>query len=208
MSKFCTSLARVFSLLLLLGIAGCTSMRPVAVPDQEIRSAELLAMQAWEIRGRIAFKSGAEGGQATLHWQQVGERSLIRLAGPFGAGAYEVVWEPGRVSVADADREESVVYSGNAAAEQFLQAQLGWSFPAGSTRYWIMGLLDPAATGEVQRSEDGALLAIQQHGWTVRFDRFKQVQGYTLPVRLELDNANANLRLVITRWTLEPAGSL
>jgi len=42
----------------------------------------------------------------------------------------------------------------------------------------------------------------------VRFDRFKDVQGYVLPVRLELDNANANLRVVITRWTLEPAGSL
>jgi len=194
--------------LLLLVLASCTPVRTVIPPDQQARNAALLAMQSWEIRGRIAFRSGAEGGQANLHWQQAGERSLIRLAGPFGAGAYDVTLEPERVSVADADGEQSIVYQGAEAAEQFLQAQLGWSFPAGSTRYWMMGLLDPAAAGEEQRAADGTLLAIQQHGWSVRFDRFKDVQGYVLPVRLELDNANANLRVVITRWTLEPAGSL
>ena len=208
MPEYFAAMRRVMPLLLLLILAGCASVRTVIPPDQQGRTAELLTMQSWEIRGRIAFRSGEEGGQANLHWQQAGERSLIRLAGPFGAGAYDVIWEPERVSVADADGEQSIVYQGAEAAEQFLQAQLGWSFPAGSTRYWMMGLLDPAAAGEAQRSADGTLLTIQQHGWRVRFDRFKDVQGYVLPVRLELDNANANLRLVITRWTLGSAGSL
>lgn len=208
MPDYLVALCRVIPLLLLLILAGCTPVRTVTPPAEEARRAELLTMHSWEIRGRIAFKSGAEGGQANLHWQQAGERSLIRLAGPFGAGAYDVIWEPERVSVADAVGEQSILYTGAAAAEQFLQAQLGWSFPAGSTRYWVMGLLDPAAAGEEQRSADGTLVAIQQHGWSVRFERFKDVQGYVLPVRLELSNANANLRMVITRWTLEPAGSL
>lgn len=208
MTAFLSALCRAIALLFLLTLAGCTSVRTVTSPVEEARSAELLALQAWEFRGRIAFKSGDEGGQANLHWQQAGERSLIRLAGPFGAGAYDVIWEPERVSVADANGQQSIVYQGTEAAEQFLQAQLGWSFPAGSTRYWVMGLLDPAAAGEEQRAEDGTLLAIQQHGWSVRFDRFKDVQGLALPMRLELSNANANLRVVITRWTLEPAGSL
>jgi outer membrane biogenesis lipoprotein LolB len=42
----------------------------------------------------------------------------------------------------------------------------------------------------------------------VRFERFQDVQGYALPVRLELENANASLGLVITRWTLRPAGGV
>ena len=208
MPQYLAAVCRFVPLLILLVMAGCTSVRTVIPSDQQARTAELLAMQSWEIRGRIAFRSGAEGGQANLHWQQAGERSLIRLAGPFGAGAYDVILEPERVSVANADGEQSMVYQGAEAAEQFLQAQLGWSFPAGSTRYWMMGLLDPAAAGEEQRSADGTLVAIQQHGWNVRFDRFKDVQGYVLPVRLELDNANANLRVVITRWTLDAAASL
>lgn len=199
--------SRAGALFLLLLVAGCTSVRPVATP-QETQVAALLAMQTWEARGRIAYRSGEEGGQANLRWQQLGSRSLIRLAGPFGAGAYDVVWEPERVSVADASGKQSAEYLGAAAAEQFLQAQLGWSFPAGSTRYWMMGLLDPAATGEEQRGSGGELQEIRQHGWVVRFKDFSNVEGYELPVRLELENTNANLRVVITRWTLQPAGSL
>jgi outer membrane lipoprotein LolB len=202
------TLRRACALLVLIAVAGCTSIRPAIPPEQATQRAALLAMQTWEARGRIAFRSGEEGGQASLRWQQAGERSLIRLAGPFGAGAYDVSWEPERVSVTDADGEQSIEYRGATAAEQFLQAQLGWSFPAGSTRYWMMGLLDPAADGEEQWAEDGTLLEIRQHGWTVRFERFQDVQGYALPVRLELENANASLGLVITRWTLQPAGGL
>ena len=198
---------RAGSLFLLLLMAGCTAVRPVGTP-RETRVPALLAMQTWEARGRIAYRSGEEGGQANLRWQQVGDRSLIRLAGPFGAGAYDVIWEPERISVADASGKKSVEYRGAAAAEQFLQAQLGWSFPAGSTRYWMMGLLDPAANGEELRTSDGELQEIRQHGWVVHFKDFGKVDGYELPVRLELDNANANLRVVITHWTLQPAGSL
>jgi outer membrane lipoprotein LolB len=202
------SLCRTSALLILLAVSACTSIRPVTPPKQAAQRAELLAMQTWEARGRIAFRNGEEGGQATLQWQQTGERSLIRLAGPFGAGAYNVVWEPERVSIANADGEQSIEYRGVAAAEQFLLDQLGWTFPAGSTRYWMMGLMDPAADGEEQWAEDGTLLEIHQHGWVVSFERFRDVQGYVLPVRIELENANASLRVLITRWTLQPAGGL
>lgn len=189
--------------LALMVLAGCASVRPGAVAPENPNAA-LLALQGWEARGRIAFKSGAEGGQATLRWQQSADQSLIRLAGPFGAGAYDVTWAPERVSVANSDGEQTLEYRGVAAAEQFLQAQLGWSFPAGSTRYWMLGVLDPAAPGEEQRDEEGVLQVIRQHGWEVRFERFQNVQGYRLPARFELQNANASLRVVITRWALQP----
>jgi hypothetical protein len=32
------------------------------------------------------------------------------------------------------------------------------------------------------------------------------VQGYRLPARFELQNANASLRVVITRWALQAGG--
>jgi outer membrane biogenesis lipoprotein LolB len=82
MTALLPALCRSIALLFLLTLAGCTSVRTVTPPVEDARSAELLAMQTWEIRGRIAFRSGAEGGQANLHWQQAGERSVIRLAGP------------------------------------------------------------------------------------------------------------------------------
>ena len=198
-----TALHRSAALALLLALlSACTSIQTVQPPMWEQRQSELLEVKNWELRGRMAFRSGQEGGQGKLRWQQTGASSFIHIAGPFGAGAYDLVWEPGRVSVVDAAGEQSVEYQGADAAEQFLRDQLGWSFPAGSARYWVMGLPDPAAPGEEQFDEEGALLGITQHGWNISYKRFAVYDGIALPTRVSMENGSASLRIAVSKWTL------
>ena len=123
---------------------GCATIQPAVSPTREDQVAGLLALEQWELRGRIAVKNSTDGGQAKIHWRQSGDTSQIRFTGPFGAGAYELLWKPGLVTVTDGRGEQAMEYRGADAAEDFLREQLGWSFPAGSTRYWVMGLADPA----------------------------------------------------------------
>jgi outer membrane lipoprotein LolB len=189
-------------IVLIVSISACTSLRPMQPPEWANRQVALLAVDDWELRGRIAIKSDAEGGQAKLRWQQAGDSSFIHLAGPFGAGAYDLSWEPGRVSVADSGGEQSVEYRGPDAAEQFLHDQLGWSFPAGSARYWVMGLLDPAAPGDEQFDEEGVLLGITQHGWSINYERFSEYDGFALPTRVSMENGSTRLRIVISKWSM------
>jgi outer membrane lipoprotein LolB len=189
------------------GLAACTGVREVSVADHDARRSALLAVSDWEMRGRIAFQNGQEGGQAKLQWWQTGTSSRIRLSGPLGAGTYEINWEPGRVSVTDAGGEQSLEYLGVVAAEQFMRDQLGWSFPAGSTRYWIMGLLDPAADGHENIGKDGQLQGLGQYGWDIRYERFAEFDGYALPTKVELNNGSATLRIVVSRWQLAATDS-
>ena len=194
---------RVVAILLSCFVAAaCTSVRTVGPPDWDDRRERLAATDSWQLRGRIAFQNGGDGGQASLSWQQAGEVSRIRLAGPFGAGAYDLLWTPTRVSVADAGGEHALEYTGVGAAERFLQEQLGWSFPAGSVRYWVMGLLDPAAPGDALFSEAGMLTAIRQHGWDIGIDRYVDVDGLQLPARLKMTAGEARLRIAINDWEL------
>jgi outer membrane lipoprotein LolB len=202
-----TAWYRVAPIIVLLAcVSACTSLRPLSPPEWAHRQGALLAVDEWELRGRMAFKSNAEGGQAKLRWQQAGDSSFIRLAGPFGAGAYDLIWEPGRVSVADSGGEQSLEYLGPDAAEQFLHDQLGWSFPAGSMRYWVMGLLDPAAPGDEQFDEQGALLEITQHGWSINYERFSEYDGFALPTRVSMENGSTRLRIVISKWSMLAVG--
>lgn len=189
------------------GLAACTGVREVSVADHDARRSALLAVSDWEMRGRIAFQNGQEGGQAKLQWWQTGTASRIRLSGPLGAGTYEINWEPGRVSVTDAGGEQSLEYLGVDAAEQFMRDRLGWSFPAGSTRYWIMGLLDPAAVGQEDIGEDGQLQGLRQHGWDVRYERFAEFDDYALPTKVDMNNGSATMRIVVSRWRLVAADS-
>jgi len=191
---------------LLLGLSACATLPPAGAPQWQEQRAGLLGVQEWELRGRIAVKSAAEGGQAKLLWRQQGDSSRMRVSGPFGVGAYELVWEPELVSLTDAGGERSIEYHGTDAAEDFMRDQLGWSFPAGSARYWVLGLPDPSADGQEFFDDSGVLSGIHQHGWDVRYERFGEYDGYSLPNRLSMENGTASLRIVVSKWAVIDAG--
>jgi outer membrane lipoprotein LolB len=189
---------------LLLLVAGCT-MRPQQ-PDAAIdwdRRAALLAAQAnWQVNGRIAVKADGQGGQGNIVWIQRAEESLIKLRGPFGAGAYEIVWNDERIVITGGGGEKTASYTGPDAAERFIEQQLGWTFPARSIRYWLLGIADPAYASERRLDAAGWLEAIEQNGWTVEFSRFETSGGYYLPGKLVAQNATARVKLIVDEWSL------
>jgi outer membrane lipoprotein LolB len=195
---------RLLSLIALFSIVACSTLKPVAPPDDSRSRDRLLAVHEWEFSGRIAVSSNAgEGdGQASLRWRQRAQQSRLRVSGPFGAGSYELNWTPERIIVSRADGEQSLEYTGADAAEMFLQDQLGWSFPADSARYWVLGLLDPRMPGKERFDAAGGLAGLSQHGWQLTYERFVDVNGFTLPTRISMENPNARLRIVVGRWKL------
>ncbi len=187
--------------LLLAALAGCATLPPPVADDLAARRVALLAIDNWTLRGRVAIRDAdGEGGQASLAWQQAGERSELTFAGPLGAGRVDLVVEPERITFSDAGAERSLEYTGADAAERFMAEQLGWSFPVRSARYWMRGLLDPAAAGEQFLSPDGELTGLRQYGWNVSFQRFGEFDGQPLPTKLQLVHPRLRLRVVISDW--------
>lgn len=189
-------------LAVLVVVNACSAMRPALGPsaDWQERQDRLFGLSSWQFRGRIAVRYESRGGQGNLRWRQNGAQSTIQFSGPLGAGAYQIVWEPGSVTVINRDGEQQLSYSGPDAAEQFLCDQLGWSFPASSTRYWLLGTLDPRYQGRELFDANGRLTGLEQNGWTVSYQRFVGKGDLLLPGKLGMEKANARLRLVIDRW--------
>lgn len=176
-----------------------------SIADWSARTEGLMQFQQWEFSGRMSVKDllSGEGSQASVRWRQQDTTSRIRLSGPFGVGAHELVWESGRVSIVAPDRERSIQYNGPKAAERFMQEQLGWSFPVQSTRYWLRGLRDPAVPGQEIFDAYGELRELNQHGWQILYERFTVIDGFALPSRMVLQNSSAKLRIVISKWRLQ-----
>lgn len=164
------------------------------------RRAQLQSLPRWDLRGRIAVKADQGGGQGDIEWQQQGDATHIRVSGPFGAGAYEIRWDPASLSINSRNGEFSRSWPGQDAAQQFLTEQLGWAFPAVSTRYWLLGLPDPGFPAQETFAPDGRLAALDQNGWTVTYERYVQVASLAMPAKIVLVNPRARLRLVIDRW--------
>jgi outer membrane lipoprotein LolB len=206
MVPFRASLAVVMLALVMLA-QGCALRRDAAVTvtDWDARSAQLRAIDTWQVRGRIALKSADGGAQGDLRWDQQGERSQIRVSGPFGAGRYDISWDRALLSVDSRDGEFSRAYTGPDAAEQFLAEQIGWSFPADSVRHWLLGLPDPEFPVAETRDAAGRPSSLVQNGWTVTYQRFTETAGTLMPQRLTLASDRARVRLVLDHWCLGTA---
>ena len=182
--------------------------QPDGTVDWDRRATLLAAQSAWQVRGRIAVKADEQGGQGNIVWTQRDDESRIALRGPFGAGAVEIVWGEERIVVIGGGGEKTASYVGPDAAERFVQQQLGWSFPARSIRYWLLGIADPAYSSDRRLDAAGGLAAIEQNGWTVEFSRFELVGEHYLPGKLVAENAHARVKLFVDEWSLDdaPAG--
>ena len=202
-------MTRGFLIVVLLLVSACTPMQSVVSDvDWDARRQDLLARDAWNFRGRIALKDAqGEGGLASLRWEQAGEVSHLRLAGPFGAGAYTIDMAPGRVSITDASGERSLDYLGTKAAENFMAKQLGWYFPIASLRFWLLGLSAPGAPAAKQLDTTGRLVSLFQHGWQVHYERYAEFDAVLLPVKLVVESPQVRGRIVVSKWVISPVSA-
>jgi len=202
--KSSAGLLFLFSLMMLTLVSSC-AMRP-QIPgtglDWDQREADLGRLANWQAHGRIAVKADDGGGQGKLHWYQTDARARIQLSGPFGVGAYEVAWDSESLVVSTKAGEVTAAYAGPEAAEQFLNDQIGWSFPAISVRYWILGIVDPQFASDRRFDRNGWLIGIEQNDWSIAYTGFSLHEDQWLPKKIVMQNDNARVKLIVDRWGL------
>ena len=202
---FGTAMLRGLVLLLVVALSACSSLREASAPVDDSmaqRIAQLSLLDDWSMQGRIAVKQPEGSGQGKILWEQAGETVDIGLAGPLGAGAINIHWVPDELTMVGADLDVQHRYTGGDAAEQFLAEQLGWQFPAASIRYWLLGIPNPGYQFEQEFGEARELLSISQLGWRVQYQRFARVDAHLLPSKLQIQNTEVRLRLIVDSWSL------
>ena len=188
---------------LLGGCAAPSRIGEVPATDPAARRAALGAVGTWEARGRIALKTPGASGQGNFAWLQSGDRTVLRVAGPFGAGAYEIRWEPARLTVLSGRGEVAADYTGPDAARRFLEEQLGWSLPVTNARYWLLGLAGPDTSAVETLDGSGLLAALVQDGWDVSYGEYRPQGAFALPRKLDLASGAGRIRLVIDHWDMD-----
>lgn len=202
-------LARVFfvSLSSFLYVS-CTAPapRPADAQLQQLwqrHEAALLAIQHWELRGRLAIRADEQGGQATLTWRRDAIRHSMRLGGPLGRGMLQLTQDETGARLQDA--EQRIDHA--ASAEELLFRHTGWRLPVENMNYWVRGLPVPGLAADRTLDDVGQLKVLHQQGWEVQYQEYVLVDGRNLPSRLRLTNPRKTagqpameVRLVIERW--------
>lgn len=172
----------------------------------EARRQLLARLDTWDLRGRLALRTGEQGVHASIRWIRDHDNHRIDLTGPFGGGRARITLTRSGAELRDASNK---VYR-DASVEELLVRVTGWSLPLDSLRYWVVGLPVPDAAARNEVDEWGRLSLLEQQGWTIRFLEYVQADAYELPRRVFIERkARAggeeplDARIVIESWALD-----
>ena len=179
--------------------AGCAAPKSALLPDLpdwDTRRAVLGELRTWEFQGRIGVRTGEDGFNGKLRYSQGRQGFEATVSGPLGIGTVRLEGDDRRVTLTDNDGVRTELED----AEIELRYRYGWTIPIASLRYWALGIPDPARPAETRFDDEGRLVRIEQHGWSVDIGRYREGGGQLMPGRLTAENSDTRVRLVVDHW--------
>ena len=190
-------LALSLVLLLLAGCSGLDTREPVPDTWQE-HSGHLKLLQQWTARGKMAVRTANASESASLIWQQDDHNTHVQLSGPLGIGATTIHSDGLELEIHQGDERRTIDISNPDA----IVTNTGWDMPLQALSYWLKGI--PAPDAKVQRLEldpkTQLLQSLWQNDWEIRYDRYEQFQGFTLPTRLKIQRGKTRAKVILLNW--------
>ena len=184
---------RLLALTAMLVLAGCATP---PVPETPV-SQDLAALTQWRLEGKLGFRSPEKSGSAWVDWSQNGDAYLLRLSGPFGAGATRIEGTRHHAVLSQAGEEDIRA----ASAEELTYWLFGWPLPVAQMTAWVKAM--PAASPAPQHTETdtrGLLTALTQKGWQLDFSDHTRYGNWVLPGRIKGTLGDYSFVLVIKAW--------
>ena len=190
--------ALLFACLLLAGCA-TTGRQEVDLPELggwDQRQLLLSRADDWALTGRIGIRSADDGFNAKFRHNQDGRQFDSTLSGPLGVGTIRVAGNRQGIVLTDKDGTQLKLEN----PETDLQRLYGWTIPVDSLKYWALGIPDPDVPATPVIDDAGRLASLEQRGWRVAIDRYREFAGQQLPARITATSATTRVRLVVDRW--------
>ena len=186
-------------------LAGCTTLRiPKGVPPHFHKMAalqrekRLAHLTHWGIEGAFSIRQGKRAHIANYVWQQLGKKAYrIRISSALNLYHILILGRLGSVTLWRSETDHMTAKS----PEGLMLHTVGWALPISSLYYWIRGLPAPGKS-ELKFDLYGHLVWLHQHGWTLQYRRYTNVDRYDLPRVFYLRRPGYRVKIVIKHWML------
>jgi len=185
----------IITLALFLGACSSKPTGPMIPPPSSVD-----AISKWETSGRVGIRTPDDAISGNFNWQKAPKTFALSIVGPFGQGATKLNQkESGLVTLAYEDK----IITGDDPAT-LLQDELGWAFPVKQVTYWIRGLASPSSSAQITKEIGSETISkIEQDGWVVTYNNFTEIDGLSLPQKMQVSNPPFRVNLIINEWTVQ-----
>lgn len=178
----------------LLLLSSCVSLPPLP----PLPAAQL---NRWQLQGRIAIATPEDTWTAKVYWQQQEQAYQLRFNNPVGQGVIRLEGNERQVVMQTADNKRFSAKDPDTLIAETLQVNI----PVTQLNFWIRGVPSPQSSpNHYQLNAAGRLTSLQQNNWQIEYKRYIKVKQWYLPQKLFLENDRFQVKIVITRWQLEP----
>lgn len=207
-----------------LALTACQTLQPASAPtDILVGEAEIAAARAqqdriatlgldkaacnvpaWVMSGRVALSNGKDGGSGRIEWTQGAGRTQVTLSAPVTRQSWTLTADANGVAL---DGVANGPLRGSNAG-QLLRESTGWEIPVEALGCWLRGApadVDPMGAAKAMYGHDRHLLRLVQGGWVIDYTNWQldPASGVDLPTRINAEQANNRVRLVVDRWGRE-----
>jgi len=162
---------------------------------------DLYAINSWTASGELGVVTPKQAINANVDWTQNNKVYTIELFGPLGLGATSITNASGRVVLDEAGNK--TVSAEN--PEFLMDRQLGWSVPVLGLIYWARGLPIPNAPKAYTLNQYGTLTALEQDGWSIRYDKYRLFNNVPLPTLIQLHTGGVHVVIAVNQWQVSPS---
>jgi outer membrane lipoprotein LolB len=181
-------------------LAGCAGLSKPTPPGTAL-PADLNDLDRWQARGRLGVSGPENGGSGSFEWRQRGDAADVEIRGPIGIGGVHLELSGAADDPSLTLRTSDGRTLESAAAWSELQSRLGAAVPAGSLRFWMLGLAAPGEHRWHEANENG-VVTLEQGGWRIDYQRYSDEAGARVPMRMNATSGDTRVRIVVDRWQL------
>jgi outer membrane lipoprotein LolB len=186
------SLAVLFISILLTSCA----VSPPATPTAQ----NLHQLTRWQLEGKLGFRSPHKNGSAWIHWQQDHASYQLRLTGPFGAGATQIIGDERYAVLSQSGEQDLTAANG----EELTAYLFGWPLPVTQMTSWVKGVPAQQPKPVSATWDQHTLSRMNQLGWQLEYSDYRAADGWVLPGRIKGSKGETSFVLVIKSWTPLP----
>lgn len=199
----------VMALFLLL-IAACAPLQTAPntatqtpPPSWPAHRAAMQAIDSWQLKGKLAYRSDAESGSAWFDWRQHGDKFTIYLSGPFGVGTVQISGNAQAITLSQPGEADIHSHSSSALTQRLF----GWQLPVEQMRSWIRGIAASSSSRVIKTFNEADLLdSLQEDNWQLTISRYQTGPYGQLPGKIKGRSDKLAFTLLLKEWSFPEHG--